>query len=119
MMKVIVGGRGSGKTLELIKRASETHGLIVVSNTIRANEIADMAHDLGYEIPHPISILLFNRKRGFGYKSILIDDTNDVLQSLLCYKVDTVTFSSEDISITNIEGMVRSDDDDEQLSCKW
>jgi hypothetical protein len=118
-MEFIIGGRGSGKTLELIKRASETHGLIVVSNTIRANEIDDMAHELGYKIPHPVSILLFNRKDATEYKSVFVDDVEDVLQSLLCYKVDVVTLSSENISITNIEGMVRSDDDDEQLSCKW
>ena len=84
-MQVIMGGRRSGKTAELIKRSAENGIYILVSNRARASQIADQARAMGYNIPFPVTLEEYYRSHGFAGSSIrrdglYIDDVKDVLQ---------------------------------------
>ena len=50
-MDIIVGGRETGKTVELIKRCAETGAVIFVLTYQRAEYIESLANGLGYNIP--------------------------------------------------------------------
>ena len=86
-MQVIMGGRRSGKTAEMIKRSSETGIYIIVADRARASQIADQARAMGYYIPFPVTLEEYYRSRGFAGSSIrrdglYIDDVKAVLQSM-------------------------------------
>lgn len=100
MLDLIISGRGNGKTLRLIQRSAMTHSVIVVSNSVRARYVAEMAHDLGYRIPYPVSIHDFNKRRGVHYNSVLVDDCKDVLESCFYTPVDALTFCPDDVIVS-------------------
>lgn len=54
-MKVVVGGRRSGKTRRLIELCAEYGGYMVVRSHREAHRVAQMARELGLRIPFPIS----------------------------------------------------------------
>lgn len=51
----IIGGRQSGKTIRLIKEASETNGVIVCPTYNMAENVFQTARELGYHILKPIT----------------------------------------------------------------
>ena len=54
-MKVIVKGRGEGKTTELIELCHKQGGYIVVPDYEQARFVYLMAEDLGKPIPYPVT----------------------------------------------------------------
>lgn len=85
-MKLIMNGRGTGKTTKLIY-ASEVTGIPIAtySNT-NAKYIKDMAERMGCNIPEPTTYydLANNHHRGnMQYKSILADDIDSIFQKAL------------------------------------
>lgn len=85
-MRLIVSGRGSGKTTKLI-HASEVTGIpIATYSKTNAEYIKDMAERMGCNIPEPTTYheLASNCHLGSTkYKSVLADDIDSVLQKAL------------------------------------
>lgn len=96
-MQIIIGGRGSGKTAELIKRSAESGAYIIVSSRARASQIADQARAMGYDIPFPVTLEEYYRSHGFAGSSIrrdgvYIDNVEDILGRMLP-EIEVKTFT--------------------------
>lgn len=92
-MKIIKTNRGQGKTTELIKISNREWKYIVCLDRDRVGNIVNMANKMGLDIPFPLTVRELPLKYGQRIDSVLIDDVEDVLQSLINRKVDYVTTS--------------------------
>lgn len=85
-MKLIMNGRGTGKTTKLIY-ASEVTGIpIATYSKTNAEYIKDMAERMGCNIPEPTTYYDLANNHHCGnmqYKSILADDIDSILQKAL------------------------------------
>lgn len=79
--EVIGGGRMCGKTVALIKRASEENLYILCANKHMAKLIFNQAQDMGLDIPFPITPDDLPI-RGYMDK-VLIDEVEQVLRQLI------------------------------------
>jgi len=90
-MEVIMGSRGSGKTVRAIKlcqqmneEAGRNNTIIVVRDHNAAHNVKQMADDLGYpDMPFPCTIDEVFRKPTTWYKKIIIDDMDALMQQML------------------------------------
>lgn len=84
-MKIIIGGRQTGKTTQLIKEAAEVDGFIVAWSRERAAQIFNMAEDLGIHIRNPISLhdLMRCRLAGSYITTLYIDDAERMLSQIM------------------------------------
>jgi hypothetical protein len=82
-MKIIRGGRQSGKTVLALKLSAETGHPIMVIGYFRKRLLMERAKDLGLTIPEPI--VWRNRQEGLGHtdKRVIIDDAEQFFQMLL------------------------------------
>lgn len=96
-MKIIHGKKGTGKTTELIKKSSKENKYIVCANKEDARRIAKMAIEMELNIPYPI-VASELPVQGYNIKSVLVDDIEAVLQSMIGRPVDYITSNSEIIS---------------------
>lgn len=85
MTKIICGGRGCGKTVELIKLSSETGCPIIAMSFPAINHIKRTAAELNIKIPEPIrfedkAVKLCGSKA--LNKGILVDDIDCILHNL-------------------------------------
>lgn len=98
-MKKIIMSRGTGKTTLLIKQSSMCSVPILCATEQSAKYIKQMACDLGRIIPEPISVASLPTIRGRKFKSLLVDNAEDVLASLVRQlsgaSVETITISPE------------------------
>lgn len=103
-MKIIVGGRASGKTTKLIKESAETGYRIVTSNEGAARAIYMQAKDLGYDILRPISVMeyVLAPPNSFEQDGVLIDDLENTLGALFKQKIHAATFCSENMPLSEI-----------------
>lgn len=102
-MKIIVGGRASGKTTKLIKESAETGYRIVTSNEGAAKAIYMRAKDLGYDILRPISVMEYVlAPNSFEQDGILIDELENTLGALFKQKIHAATFCSENMPLLEI-----------------
>lgn len=102
-MKIIVGGRASGKTTKLIQESAETGYRIVTFNHDAAKEIYMQAKDLGYDILRPISAMEYVlAPNSFEQDGILVDDLENTLVTIWGQKIHTATFCSECMPLTEI-----------------
>jgi hypothetical protein len=98
-MNAIIGNRGSGKTTALIKLSSKHQLYILVLNRERQKQLFQQAHDLGYQIPYPITLddFLADKLRGSHIREILIDDVDDILKHIFAtVKINTVSLTNPD-----------------------
>ena len=104
-MKKIIGGRGTGKSTELIRRSADTGNYIVVPNKRRANHLFKQAKDMGINIPYPVT--WDEIKHGIDGKSrlslgILIDDVEDLLRYIFIgIHIEGITLTNNDVHILN------------------
>jgi hypothetical protein len=100
-MKIIAGGRSSGKTTKLVKISNKEWKYIICSDKSRVDNIVRTAEKLGLDIPFPITVdeLPLN---GRFIKSVLIDDIEDVLKLIIRKNIDFSTTSCEIIKGDNI-----------------
>lgn len=54
--QIIVGGRRSGKTTEIIQLSAENGRYILVKDKNEADNLAKLAIKLGFNIPYPVTI---------------------------------------------------------------
>lgn len=85
-MKLIVRGRGSGKTARLIY-ASEVTGIpIATLSKQNIEHIKDMAERMGCDIPEPVTYRELASNSHIGsmkYNSVLADDVDSIIQKAL------------------------------------
>lgn len=101
-MKIFNLPRGTGKTKRMLY-ASEYHNVpILCANETTKKHIMDMAHWLEINIPEPITVCdISNHKiKEQGFKGIMVDDMDRVLQAFLAeYRLDilgaTITIDKE------------------------
>ena len=85
-MKLIIGGRQSGKTTRLIEESSNTGKVIITMNEEHAKHIMRKANDMGVKIPQPVSVSKLQDLRGNRSArdlGVLIDEFEYVLYELL------------------------------------
>ena len=107
-MNAIIGKRGSGKTTALIKLSSKHQLYILVLNRERQKQLFQQAHDLGYQIPYPITLddYLRDKLRGSHIREILIDDVDDILKYIFAsVKINTVSLTNPDFIRSVVEWM--------------
>lgn len=94
-MRLIAGGRRTGKTSELIKYAAANNAYIVCRSVSMCKEIASMAHDMNLVISFPLTYQEFLEKKYYGkfIHSFCIDDIDLFLQSLTNVPIEMVTFT--------------------------
>ena len=83
-MNILFGERRSGRTTELIKQAVKENAYILVYDRARAHFVRKLATELGYpELLFPITFQELMNSRNTGFvKKLLIDDADDILESL-------------------------------------
>lgn len=97
MTEIIAGKRQSGRSTALIKKSAETGIYILVANRKRAEHLALLARDLGYDIPFPVTLRDYFRSKFTGScirrDGIFIDDVDDVVEELFYpIEIKAVTF---------------------------
>ena len=98
MLKVILGGRRSGKTTKLIQLAAETGATMVVLHRRRCDQLKQMAKDMGIEIKTPITFGDYMRPefhRGREYSGFVIDDLEILLDGGCSAPVIAVSATAE------------------------
>lgn len=97
-MKVIVGGRQTGKTIDLIKRSAECNGYIVCHSLEECSRIFAIARELDLLINFPICYAEFINHHYYskGIKFFLIDNVNLLLQRMSKVPIDTITVNIND-----------------------
>ena len=111
MRKIVIGGRGSGKTMLLVKYSSETELPICVYTEREASVIKGLATKLDIKIPEPLVVTKAPRPLyiGHGINKILVDDGDFILESLLSrflqvpgIKVDMFTADITSAMVTDL-----------------
>lgn len=85
-MKVITGGRRSGKTSQIIRMSHEMNAYILVANKQQAKNVANTAEYMGLRIPYPITIhelKNLNNNSEIRRKGILVDESLHILELFL------------------------------------
>ena len=100
-MNIILGGRGTGKTVKLIELSIHLNAYILVSDHRRAVNIKTMARELGYpQLLFPITYREFLHHRNTGFvKKLLIDDADDVIShmaSVQGWTLEAMTITKDD-----------------------
>lgn len=102
-MKIIVGGRASGKTTKLIQESAETGYRIIAFSHDAAREIYMQAKDLGYDILRPISVMEYVlAPDSFEQDGVLIDDLENTLETLFKQKMHAATFCAERMPLCEV-----------------
>lgn len=84
MPKVVLRGRGGGKTIELIKQCADKGGYIVVHSRDAATYVQKAAEELGLKIPFPITYdeLMKGQLHGRHCSPLWIDNVDILLRRL-------------------------------------
>lgn len=103
-MNITIGGRGSGRTTKLIKACAADKGSVIVSPTRRnAEYIANLAKQMGLDIPEPISFEQFQNRRYQGNRvSGFYFDNLDAILSMLSGGVPICDATFEAILTENV-----------------
>jgi len=109
-MKIIVGGRASGKTTRLIQESAETGRRILTFNEGAARCICWQAQNLGYDIPMPLSVKVWEQlkvypetKEEIKKEGLIIDDLETTLSALCGAAVHAATFCCENAPLIEID----------------
>lgn len=96
-MKIIIRGRQTGKTTELINECYDKQGYIVCHDLNECKRIFNLALGMGKNIPMPISYreFLYKRYYGRGIKNFHIDNVDMLLRYIASAPIETVTINKE------------------------
>lgn len=82
----VIGGRGTGKTLELIKLSASSKAVILCYDKNRVENVEHMAKTFKFDIPKPLSfsdLLIINRSGRLPRNSqVIIDDADGFLEQI-------------------------------------
>ncbi len=95
-MKVVIGGKGSGKTTALIEDSART-GYYIVCRRTMIDTVMNMARELDVQIPVPLSYGEFVDRRYYslGIKGLLIDDADALLEYISTVPVQAISVTSD------------------------
>ncbi len=108
--KFVIGNRRQGKSTLLVKKASETDGVIVCPTCRMADYISDLAKELGYSISKPITYDMWDQSFRFGNRRMFYFDeygmklVSAFQKQMRCYQRDnvkTVIIDEEQINQLN------------------
>lgn len=102
-MKIVTGGRASGKTMFLIKQSHHTGAVIVAPNPTSCTYIKRLAEEHKLQIPEPISFSRFmddHYHAGRRNQHYLIDQLD---QFLVSFSPHNITIDYVTIDMENIE----------------
>lgn len=105
-MKRIIKERGTGKTYELVKLSAEKQIPILCMSK---EGVLDRAKELNVKIPQPISIWDYEKglHRGRDIESVLVDDSEYILQRLLEFKINALTVTKpKEVTMEEIGDMI-------------
>lgn len=105
-MKIYRRDRRTGKTTQLIKESHDKWRYIICANHQRAGEISKLAQQMGLDIPFPITVGELPIRSQF-IKQVLVDDVEDVLQSMIGKPIDACTTSCEIECMINEEALLQ------------
>ena len=96
-MKVIIGGRGSGKTVEAVKHSAESGRKIVVMSKQQEKLILETAEYLGIkDLPKPI-VLSENNIGYVGHRDeVILENANVFLREIFGLNVVAITINSDE-----------------------
>lgn len=107
MTEIIMGGRRSGRTTELIKRSAETGAIIVVRDNLRGRHVQDLAKELDYDIPQVLTVSDLKLLSSIDKKGLLVDDIDAIIAQLFhYYPIEAVTMLETDWDITKLGGIL-------------
>jgi len=95
-VKIICGGRRSGKTTQLIKYASEKGLYIVCGDKKRVEVIAKQAKEMGLDLRYPICLQELPL-RGRFIENVCVDDTEYLLERIIGKHIDVITIDDSEI----------------------
>lgn len=90
--KIILGGRQSGRTTQLIKESEKTGYPIICSHEAAAQSVKKRAAEIGCVIPDPIALSLQKITNGSlereisGYNGVLVDELDYLINSIFSGK---------------------------------
>lgn len=82
-MNIIAGGRGTGRTTEIIKACEADPGSVIVcANSVARRHITGMAQEMGADIPEPVTLydLMNGAMRGKNVTGYYLDDVDLILE---------------------------------------
>ena len=86
-MRLVIKGRGQGKTTELIHTSEMTGYPIITHNQYEKSRIVELAREINCIIPEPFTITELRCpewRRGRNYpKEVLVDDVERILEEVL------------------------------------
>ena len=94
LTQLLGGSRRCGKTTKLVKVSANENKIILCKNMQRRKVIEEIACSLGLKIPTPVTIhehMMY--KKRFIDNNLLVDDVEDILESILGCKIDYMTTS--------------------------
>ena len=99
---IIIGGRGAGKTTELIRMSAENNIYIVCLDRQRALHIASAAREMGLTIPFPITVAELPIKRNHSWiNEVYVDDADQLLERMIGVHISNITIEG------NVENLKR------------
>jgi len=105
-MKVIVGGRQTGKTTALIRQSAETGFYIVTDSQRSVVRIERQAKSMGLSIPIPLTYDEFidHDYVGRGIDGLLIDDADRFLERFSYTPIVAVSLNVESLDSLTVFG---------------
>ena len=101
-MKVILGDRRVGKTTKLIELADNYNGYIVVHSVKNAQQVFNMAREMGKKINMPITFYEFmHHQYGYRCRHFYIDDIDLCLGQLSQFEIKAVTLTTGELIDVN------------------
>lgn len=97
-MNIIVGGRGAGRTTEIIKEcAADPGSVIVCAHSVARCHITVIAQEMGTDIPEPVTLydLLNGAMRGKNVTGYYLDDVDLILEYAILHGVPVRGLSIE------------------------
>lgn len=96
---IIIGGRGSGKTMRAVKISAETGRYILVKSHTEANHIMEMARNLNLTIPYPITggeiLRRSSQNSSIRRDGIIVDNVVSVLEDILGVRIASATVETK------------------------
>lgn len=94
-MEIILGGKGQGKTLALIKESAENNVPIIVNTYSDKVHVESKANELNLQIPEPIVFeeVKNGRIKVDGVSKVYVDDADTVLSNFIGAEVVIATIT--------------------------
>lgn len=97
--QIIIGGKRSGKTTEIIKLSAKTGRYILVSNHNEAANLVKLARELGLNVPYPITVqeVVSDKLKGSSIRrdGLYVDNALDILEKIIAVPIVGASINRE------------------------